>query len=246
MKLLNFVALASSLISFSFAQNFCKTNNHSGYKVDINSFSSNKVGYLGYIGYEMWADSGYNTATFYSDGSFLCKFYQTKDYLCRTGLSFDSTKTHKQIGHIYADYKVVKGGVSGVDYSYIGVYGWSRNPLVEYYIVDNWLSAYRPGDWVGNKKYGNYVIDGAYYTIYENTRYGPTIEGNKSFKQYFSIRDNPKDCSTIDVTAHFNQWEKLGMKLGNLYEVKILGEAGSNGYGASGSVDFLHANVYKK
>ena len=246
MKLLQFISLASSFVSFSLAQNFCNNAYHSGSKVDIDTYSSNQIGSIGGKSYAMWADSGYNTATFYSDGSFSCKFYQAMDYLCRSGLSFDSTKTHNQIGHLYADYKVIKGGVSGVNYSFIGVYGWSRYPLVEYYIVDNWLSDYRPGDWVGNVKHGNYVIDGAYYTVYENTRYGPSIDGDTTFKQFFSIRDNPKSCGTIDITAHFNQWERLGMRLGNLYEAKILGEAGSTGSGASGSVDFPYAKVYIK
>jgi hypothetical protein len=246
MKLLQFISFDASLTSFALAQSFCNSAKHTGTNVRISTYSSNKIGSIGGKSYEMWADTGYNYANFYSDGSFYCNFYQAKDYLCRSGLSFDSTKTHKQIGHLYADYKVVKQGASGVNYSYIGVYGWSRDPLVEYYIVDNWLSSSRPGDWVGNKKHGVYLIDGAYYTVYENTRTGPSIDGDRTFKQYFSIRDNAKSCGTIDITAHFNQWEKLGMRLGKLHEAKILGEAGSTGSGASGSVDFPYARVYKK
>jgi peptidoglycan/xylan/chitin deacetylase (PgdA/CDA1 family) len=145
---------------------------------------------------------------------------------------------------MYADFKLVKQNIQNVDYSYVGIYGWSRQPLVEYYIVDNWLSQWRPGDWVGNKKHGDFTIDGAKYTVYENTRTGPSIDGNTTFKQFFSIRQEARDCGTIDITAHFQQWEKLGMKLGKMHEAKVLGEAGSNGGGTSGTADFPYAKVY--
>jgi len=221
---------------------FCKNPKHTGQSVKI---TSNKVGSINGIGYELWADSGNNSATFYDDGSFSCSFSNAKDYLCRSGLSFDSTKTHQQLGHMYADFKLVKQNISNVGYSYVGIYGWTRNPLIEFYVVDNWLSPYRPGDWVGNKKYGDFTIDGAVYTVYENTRYNaPSIEGNTTFKQIFSVRKEARDCGTIDITAHFEQWEKLGMKLGRMHEAKILGEAGSIHDGTSGTADFPYAKVY--
>eukprot|EP00833_Pecoramyces_ruminatium_P004868 jgi/Orpsp1_1/1178900/evm.model.c7180000067149.1 len=241
MKFVKFVPVVFSLVSSALAQNFCNNARHTGQSVRV---TSNKVSSINGIGYELWADSGNNSATFYSDGSFTCSFQRAKDYLCRSGLSFDSSKTHSQIGHLYADFKLVKQGISNVDYSYVGVYGWTRGPLVEFYIVDNWLSPNRPGDWVGNKRYGDYTINGAQYTVYENTRYGPSIEGNKQFKQYFSIRKQARSCGTIDITAHFQQWERLGMKMGRMHEAKILGEAGSNGSGTSGTVDFPYAKVY--
>jgi len=223
------------------AQSFCSSAQHSGQSEKV---TSNKVGSIGGIGYELWADSGNNSATFYSDGSFSCSFQAAKDYLCRSGLSFDSTKTHQQIGHMFADFKLIKQNISNVDYSYVGIYGWTRSPLVEFYIVDNWLSQYRPGDWVGNKKHGDFTIDGAQYTVFENDRFGPSIDGDTQFKQYFSIRQQARDCGTIDITAHFNQWEKLGMQLGKMHEAKVLGEAGSNGGGTSGTADFPYAKVY--
>ncbi|OUM63322.1 glycoside hydrolase family 11 protein, partial [Piromyces sp. E2] len=220
---------------------FCTSATHGGESVKE---TSNKVGNIGDVGYEIWSDSGNNSATFYSDGSFSCSFSNAKDYLCRSGLSFDSTKTHDQIGHMFADFKLVKQDISNVDYSYVGIYGWTRSPLVEYYIVDNWLSQSPPGDWVGNKKHGDFTIDGAEYTVYENTRTGPSIDGDTTFKQYFSIRKSARDCGTIDISAHFAQWEKLGMTMGKMHEAKVLGEAGSTGSGTSGTADFPYAKVY--
>jgi len=225
------------------AADFCSAAKHTGKSVtetDIN------VGAIGDIGYEIWYQGGENSATFYEDGSFSCSFKKSKDYLCRSGLSFDSTQTHDEIGHLYADFKLVKQDIEDVDYSYIGVYGWSREPLIEYYVVDNWLSQYRPGDWVGEKKHGDFIIDGAEYTVYENTRFGPSIDGETTFKQFFSIRKEARDCGTIDITAHIKKWEELGMVLGKLHEAKVLGEAGSIHDGTSGTADFPYAKVYIK
>ena len=241
MKFIQFVPVVLSLATSALAQDFCTSATHSGESVKE---TANKVGSIGEVGYEMWADSGNNSATFYSDGSFSCSFSNAKDYLCRSGLSFDSTQSHSQIGHMFADFKLVKQDISNVDYSYVGIYGWTRDPLVEYYIVDNWLSQYRPGDWVGNKKHGDFTIDGAEYTVFENTRTGPSIDGDTTFKQYFSIRKTPRECGTIDISAHFEQWEKLGMTMGKMHEAKVLGEAGSTGSGTSGTADFPYAKVY--
>jgi len=241
MKFTQLIPVALSLATTTLAQSFCSSASHSGQSVKE---TSNKVGSIGGVGYELWADSGNNSATFYSDGSFSCTFQSAGDYLCRSGLSFDSTKTPSQIGRMKADFKLVKQNISNVGYSYVGVYGWTRDPLVEYYIVDNWLSPSPPGDWVGNKKHGAFTIDGAQYTVYENTRTGPSIDGDTTFKQYFSIRQQARDCGTIDISAHFDQWEKLGMKMGKLHEAKVLGEAGNGSGGVSGTADFPYAKVY--
>ena len=203
------------------------------------------------IGYELWNEGGNGgSATFYDDGSFNCKMTGAKDYLCRAGLSFNSDKTHTELGHMKADFKLVKSGLSGIQYSYIGIYGWTREPLVEWYIVDNTGSDYMPGDWVAQgssaKKHGVYDIDGAKYTVYEGDRTSYSIDGdNKYFKQYFSVRTSKRDCGTIDITAHFKKWEELGMKMGKMHEAKILGEAGnSEGAKARGEYDFPYAKVY--
>lgn len=235
--------------SGALAQDFCQTAAHSGSKVEV---STNKVDkFSNGIGYELWNEGGNGgSATFYDDGSFNCKMTGAKDYLCRAGLSFNSDKTHQEIGHMKADFKLVKGNLSGIDYSYIGIYGWTREPLVEWYIVDNSGSQYMPGSWVAQgasaKNHGDFEIDGATYTVYEGDRTSYSIDGdNTYFKQYFSVRKTMRDCGTIDITAHFKKWEELGMRMGKMHEAKILGEAGSNsGANARGEYDFPYAKVY--
>jgi len=247
--ILKFGLIATCVLTANiFAQDFCNTTTHSGESVEV---STNEVGTIGNVGYELWNEGGNGgSATFYDDGSFNCQMTGAKDYLCRAGLSFNSDKTHTELGHMKADFKLVKSNLSGIQYSYIGIYGWTREPLVEWYIVDNTGSDYMPGDWVAQgssaKKHGVYDIDGAKYTVYEGDRTSYSIDGdNKYFKQYFSVRSSKRDCGTIDITAHFKKWEELGMKMGKMHEAKILGEAGnSEGAKAKGEYDFPYAKVY--
>lgn len=240
--------------SQALAQNFCSTTGHSGTGRTVSG--SYVTGSVGSYDFQLWYDHAQSgSATFYNEGSMSCSFQGAGDYLCRMGLQFNSDKTYDQLGgDIMAEFKLVKQNISGVGYSYVGVYGWMEgvsgapNGLVEYYVVDNTLAQYMPGDWVGDTKKGDYTIDGAVYTVYRNTRFGPAIGGNndREFHQYFSVRKSARDCGTINVSAHIKKWKELGMADGKLYEAKVLGEAGctGNGCGVSGTADFPVAKVY--
>ena len=84
-------AMALGMATTAFAQDFCSNSSHSGQSVKI---SSNQVGKIGDIGYELWDENGHGgSATFYSDGSMDCSITGAKDYLCRAGLSLGSNKT---------------------------------------------------------------------------------------------------------------------------------------------------------
>ena len=246
----------SVFASTAFAQDFCNTAAHSGESTVV---TSNDINDIGSYNYELWADAGNNSATFYTDGSFSCEFSNVNDYLCREGIRYgmNSGLKYTDLGHLYADFKLTDpkfSTYSNVTYSYIGVYGWSQDPLIEWYIVDNW-SPYRP-NWIGKSTEGcdecglrgSITVDGATYEVYVDKVQRGSIEGdNTPFTQYFSVRKSKRSCGTIDITAHFDGWKSLGLELGNsMYEAKVLGEAGQypeNG-NASGTIDFAYAKVY--
>ncbi|RGP60425.1 endo-1,4-beta-xylanase [Fusarium longipes] len=113
--------------------------------------------------------------------------------------------------------------------SYLSVYGWTRNPLIEYYIVEQ-FGDYDPS--TGAQKKGTVEVDGSTYDIFTQTRTNaPSIDGTQTFEQYWSVRKDHRSSGSIDVGAHFDAWEKNGMKLGT-HDYQILA---TEGYFSSGT-----------
>jgi len=199
------------------------------------TLTKNKIGKFGDSDYELWRDKGEAVMNVNIDGTFSCEWDKSKtgNVLFRTGKKFDQSRTHEEIGEFSLEY--------GCDYqpvgnSYLSVYGWSVDPLVEFYILES-FTTYNPGT-DGTTYKGSVTVDGDTYSIYEGLRVDqPSIKGTKTtFPQYWSIRENKRTEGTVSISEHFKAWEEAGLELGNLYEVALAVE----GYHSSGT-----ANVYK-
>jgi endo-1,4-beta-xylanase len=204
--------------------------------------------------YEIWVDQGGASGaklTWYgaSQGggaAFKAEWTEPDDYLGRIGYYWGNGGPYTQYNNIYCDFNYTRSGRSTAgDYSYIGIYGWTRNPLVEFYIVEDWFGNQWQADTgplgtgtTQGEIIGNFTVDGGTYDIHKSTRtQKPSIDGTQTFTQIFSVRKTLRKCGTISVTEHFKKWAELGLPFGNkMYEAKFLAEAG----GGTGWLDLSY------
>jgi len=192
--------------------------------------TENELGQVDGCDYELWKDRGTTEMVLTGGGTFTCDWSDINNALFSIGRKFDCTKTWQELGPIEVSY--------GADYapvgnSYLCVYGWTREPLVEFYVVQSW------GNWrpPGAQALATVEIGDSKYDIYETERVNqPSIDGTRTFKQYWSVRKGKRTEDAIDLTAHFKAWEEQGLELGKLYEVALTVE----GYQSSGT-----AKVYR-
>jgi endo-1,4-beta-xylanase len=113
----------------------------------------------------------------------------------------------------------------------LAVYGWTTNPLIEYYIMENYPSPPTSG----LTFVGTVTSDGSNYNIYKHQQVNqPSIVSSSStFEQYISIRQSPRSSGTVTTGTHFNAWASHGMNLGAWNVQYVSTEAYGGGQGAS-------------
>ena len=198
------------------------------------TLTNNATGTFEGYDYEYWKDNGTGTMTLNGGGTFSCSWSNINNILFRTGKKLGSTKAWQDYGGISIDYAC---NYQPNGNSYMAVYGWTKDPLVEYYIIDSYGTWKPPGNNIPLK--GTITVDGRTYEVYENTRTGPSIVGDTTFKQYWSICTQKRTSGVISVSKHFEEWEKKGMKMGKMYEVSMVVE----GWQSQGKADMTKMNI---
>jgi endo-1,4-beta-xylanase len=118
---------------------------------------------------------------------------------------------------------------------YLSVYGWAKDPKVEYYIVENW-GTFNPASLFGGVANGKTIeVDGGRYTVGVYRRVNMNL-GAPVLTQVYSVRDaeDRRVKGTVDVGKHMEAWRGLlGVNLGAL-EYQIVA---TEGYQSSGEAE---------
>jgi endo-1,4-beta-xylanase len=198
------------------------------------------MGVAGDLSWSLWSNGAGGCITTYgTTPAFSASWANTGDFLARGGLDFNS-KPVASLGTVTAEFEESKTGTGG-GFSYIGIYGWSVSPCVEWYIVEDSYNKMpvNPGNITNN---GTAMIDGGTYNLYTRNTSGTggsRCPGVNSWVQFYSVRTTARTCGQISISDHFSAWATAGMTLGSMLEAKILVETG----GGTGNIDFTTASV---
>jgi peptidoglycan/xylan/chitin deacetylase (PgdA/CDA1 family) len=171
--------------------------------------------------YSFWTNGGGSSSMNLGDaGNYSVNWSNVGDFTCGKGWSTGSGHTISYNAGVYQN----SGGGA------LALYGWTTNPLVEYYVCESWNGVTANS---GTTQVGTVTTDGGTYTIYKHQQVNqPSIQGTATFWQYISVRNSQRTSGTITTQNHFNAWAQAGLNLGT-HNYQIMLTEGWNGSGQS-------------
>jgi endo-1,4-beta-xylanase len=176
------------------------------------TITSNQTGYHNGYFFSYWKDNGNVTMNLGAGGSYSVQMNGINNSVVGKGWKPGSSHTVNYSGNFNPNGN-----------GYLALYGWTTNPLIEYYIVEN-FGSYNPSS--GAQRLGSVSTDGSTYDIYRTQRVNqPSIIGTATFYQYWSVRQQHRTGGTITTANHFNAWSRLGLNLGS-HDYQIMATEG--------------------
>jgi len=181
--------------------------------------TSNQTGTHEGFFYSFWNQGGGSvTMTLNTGGNYSVNWSNCTNFVCGKGWNPGAMRNVTYSGSF-------NGGSNG----YLALYGWTKNQLIEYYVVENY------GSWTppGASSSGTLNSDGGTYNLHKTTRTNqPSIVGTATFDQFWSVRTAKRSSGTITFSNHANAWSSKGWQLGSTWDYQIMC---TEGYQSSGS-----------
>jgi endo-1,4-beta-xylanase len=221
MRKIKLVLLALSMFGWLLS---CGSESGNVPKTALTEITANRTGADGGLFYSFWTNGGGSvTMTLDGGNGYSVRWANCGDFTCGKGWS---TGTGRTIA--YSGYFNTSGG------GLFGIYGWTTNALVEYYVCESWGEGTNPA--TSGALMGTITSDGDTYDVYKFKQINqPSIQGTATFMQYKSFRRTPRTSGTITIQNHFDGWTKLGMNLGTQQNYQIFLSEGFNGSGSAGA-----------
>ena len=176
---------------------------------------SNQTGTESGYYYSLWENGTGSACLTYNGSSYSTSWSGIGDFTAGVGWNPGSTNTVNFTSSVSDS-----GGTA-----LVSVYGWMTNPLVEYYVEENWSGS--PNGTGTNL--GTFTDGSSTYTLYEHQQVNqPCITGNScTFEQYIAVRSSPTSSASVNMANVEAAWRAKGLSVGTMnYEI-----VGSEAYG---------------
>jgi endo-1,4-beta-xylanase len=157
--------------------------------------------------WSLYREGGSANMTHGSGGNFAISYNNVNDVVGGKGWNPGSART---IG-----YNI--GALNG-SYNFVGIYGWTTNPLIEYYVAEK-------GSMTGGTYVNTISSDGRNYSFYKSQRFNaPSIIGTATFWQYKDTWGGAPTAQnrSVNMANHINNWRNRGGQGFGNYNYMIL------------------------